>query len=391
MVFNARWGILATGGIALTFTRDLLRDAHARGTQDVTHTVTAVASSSSKQRAEEFIQKLQLPQQHQKPTAYGSYEELVADPNVDIIYIATPHSHHYQNVRLALEVGHKHVLCEKPFTVNAAQLKTLVEIAKRENRFLMEAVWTRYFPLSVQVRDIIRSGEIGEVLRVVADNSTGDYSWDASHRMVNMDLAGGALLDLGIYSLTWVFQTLYHTLPPSQRRPPSAISSTMVKYPETGADEDTTMLITFPTTTPTNSFSANRTSHAVAMTAMPVATNPDRQPGGRASIRIHGTKGEIQVDGPAYRPEGYRVIPKRQSPEDDSVVREVRCPFPAGGHGMFWEADEVARCVRDGKLESEGMPLEESVVIMEVMDEVRRQNDLVYPEKIESVEYPIAL
>lgn len=394
---------------------DLLKDAHARGTEDVSHSVTAVASSSSSKRAEEFIQELQIPG---NPAAYGSYEELAQDPNVDIVYVATPHSHHYQNVRLLLETGNKHVLCEKPFTVNAEQTKILAEIAKRKGLFLMEAVWTRYFPLSVQVREAIQKGEIGEVLRVVADNSIGDPHWDVGHRMVNLDLAGGALLDcmylflprppsplcsfvlhltntyvqVGIYSLTWVFQTLYHTLPQSQRKPPSSITSTMFKYPATGADEDTTILLTFPTTTPTNALAPNRTSHAVAMTALAVDFNPDKQPGGRAAIRIQGTKGEIQVDGPAYRPERYRVIPRIEGGETPRrEVREIENPFPANGHGMYWEADEVARCVRDGKLESEGMPLEESIVIMEVMDEVRRQNELVYPAKIESTDYPVAL
>lgn len=185
---------------------------------------------------------------------------------------------------------------------------------------------------------------------------------------------------VGIYSLTWVFQTLYHTLPPSQRKPPSSIQSSMVKYPATGADEDTTILLTFPTTTPNND---RRTSHAVAMTAFAV----DSHPKGTPSVRIQGTKGEIQIIGPAYRPVKYRVVPTDESKQ----IREVEPEFPAGGHGMYWEADEVARCLRDGKLESEGMPWEESIVIMEVMDEVRKQNGLVYPEKIESVEYPVAL
>jgi predicted dehydrogenase len=174
------------------FVADLLKDPKARSTLDVSHTVTAVASSSSKSRAENFIAELNIPG---TPSAYGSYEDLVKDSNVDIVYIATPHSHHYQNARLALESG-KHVLCEKAFTVNAAQAKILCELAKEKNLFLMEAVWTRYFPLSIQVREMIQKGEIGEVLRVITDLSLGrsDY-WDASHRMINLDLAGGALLD----------------------------------------------------------------------------------------------------------------------------------------------------------------------------------------------------
>ncbi|OJJ44182.1 hypothetical protein ASPZODRAFT_135670 [Penicilliopsis zonata CBS 506.65] len=387
--YNVRWGIMATGGIATTFVRDLLTDPKVRGASDVSHTIVAVASSSSASRAEEFIVDKAIP----RPcAAYGSYEELVADSSVDVIYVATPHSHHFQNSMLALEAG-KHVLCEKAFTVNAAQAKILCETAKKKNLFLMEAVWTRYFPLSVQVRDLIKQGAIGEVLRVIADNSTGDdveKIWGTAHRMVNKDLAGGALLDLGIYSLTWVFQTLYHTLPVTQRKPPSAISAHITPYHLTGADEATTILLSFPTTTPSNSTHPGE-SQAVAMTHLRVATDPGEDNSAGPAVRIQGTKGEIQVDGPVWRPERYRVISKKTGDSEASGIKEVHCSFPGNGHGMYWEADEVARCLRDGKLESESMPWEESIVIMEVMDEARRQGGLTYPESIESTSYPLKL
>jgi predicted dehydrogenase len=181
------------------FTKDLLIDPNVRDASDVAHQIVAVASSSSKDKAEQFIQARGI----KTPcSAYGDYEALVADPNVDVIYVATPHSHHYQNARLALEAG-KHVLCEKAFTVNAAQTKILVDIARKKNLFLMEAVWTRYFPLSIQIRELIQKGEIGEVVRVVADTSFGDdveTKWGTTHRMVNPDLAGGCLLDCKYYA-----------------------------------------------------------------------------------------------------------------------------------------------------------------------------------------------
>ncbi|KAJ6097961.1 hypothetical protein N7499_002335 [Penicillium canescens] len=379
-----RWGIMATGWIAEMFTKDLLNDPTLRDVSDVAHQVVAVASSSSKAKAEEFIAARGITT---ACSAYGDYESLVADPNVDVIYVATPHSHHYQNVRLILEAG-KNVLCEKAFTVNAAQTKILVDIAREKNLFLMEAVWTRYFPLSIQIRELIQKGEIGEVLRVIADTSFGDdveTKWGTKHRMVNPDLAGGALLDLGIYSLTWVFQTLYHTLPRGQRKAPT-VSAQVTPYHLTGADESTTMLLNFPTSTPSNS-SYPKQSHGVAMTNIRVSTDPDEKGSAGPAIRIQGTKGEIQVPGPAFRPESYRIVPKKGGGD----VREVQCPFPNNGHGMFWEADEVARCLRDGKKESEGLPWDESIVIMEVMDEVRKQGGLTYPQKIESTEYPVQL
>lgn len=119
------------------------------------------------------------------------------------------------------------------------------------------------------------------------------------------------------------------------------------------------------------------------MTAFPLASDPDGRSSAGPAIRIQGTKGEIQVDGPAFQPERYRVIPLKQG-DNPVTVREVSCPFPADGHGMYYEADEAARCIRDGKQESEGMPWEESILIMEIMDEVRQQCGLVYPEAIES-------
>ena len=128
---------------------------------------------------------------------YGSYGDLAADPNVDVIYVATPHSHHYQNVMLCLEHG-KHVLCEKSFTVNAPQTEKLVEVAKEKGLFLMEAVWTRHFPLSIQIRGLIEKGEIGSVYRTFADLSMAkdvEGEFGTEHRLVKMDLAGGALLD----------------------------------------------------------------------------------------------------------------------------------------------------------------------------------------------------
>lgn len=174
-------------------------DPKERDAGDVAHQVVAVASSSSKAKSEQFISSVGVPT---PCAAYGSYEELAADPNVQVVYVASPHSHHYQNVMLLLEAG-KHVLCEKAFTVNAAQARILYETAKKRNLFLMEAVWTRYFPLSIQIRELIQQGAIGEVLRTVADTSFGDdveNTFPTSHRMVNPDLAGGALLDC-MYSI----------------------------------------------------------------------------------------------------------------------------------------------------------------------------------------------
>lgn len=227
----------------------------------------------------------------------------------------------------------------------------------------------------------------------MADNSFGvdvEDVWGTSHRMTNMDLAGGALLDLGIYSLTWLFQTIYHTLPMEERRPPSVVSS-ISKFPATGADEKTSMILTFPVAPPAGENKSE--AHGIALTNFRVATDVDGHgTAAKGAIRIQGTKGEIQVDGPAFRPTHYRFIPvggTGKAGEGEKDIREVQCDIP--GKGMFWEADECGRCLRDGRVESEGMGWEESVVIMDVMDEVRRQNGMKYPDKIETLDYPIQL
>jgi predicted dehydrogenase len=350
-----------------------------------------VASSSSKSRAEAFIKEIQGPS---TARAYGSYAELVKDPDVDIIYVATPHSHHFQNTMLALEAG-KNVLCEKSFTVNAAQARKLVETARAKKLFLMEAVWTRYFPLSIKIREMVKSGMIGKVHRVTADLSTatakddGSLDFPLSSRMLNLDLAGGALLDLGIYSLTWVYQILYHCQEGEREKP--KLLAAMEKYEKTGVDEMTSILLQWP----------GKKSLGFASTSLRIATTPDGEssPAAGPAARIQGTKGEIQVFGPLYRPLQYRVImvggkrgevkdvhyPIPKDPEREGKANDVE--GKGWGHGMFWEADEAARCLRDGKLESDGLNWEESITIMETMDEVRKQGGLIYPELIETAVY----
>jgi predicted dehydrogenase len=187
--YTLKWGIMATGWIAQSekpnasapctemvltsstaFAKDLLTNPASRDVDDVRHEIAAVASSSSKDKADGFVTKVKVPG---GTKTYGSYAELVADADVDIVYVATPHSHHFQNVMLALEAG-KPVLCEKAFTVNAAQAKKLVETARAKKLFLMEAVWTRYFPISIKIRELVQAGAIGTVYRVI-----GTCPWHA--------------------------------------------------------------------------------------------------------------------------------------------------------------------------------------------------------------------
>ncbi|KAF4633074.1 hypothetical protein G7Y89_g5048 [Cudoniella acicularis] len=372
--YTLKWGIMATGRIASSFVKDLLTDPTTRNVYDVRHQLVAVASSTSKEKAVDFCARVKAPS---GVKTYASYTELVADPDVDIVYVATPISHHFQNTMLALEAG-KPVLCEKAFTVTASQTKKLVANARAKNLFLMEGVWTRHFPLSVNVRELVSSGAIGTVYRVIADNSFNQDLPDSklgfadSHRMVNLDLGGGAMLDLGIYSLTWLMQILYHLQPEKEKESPTVVSA-INKY-HTGADEMTSFIIQFP----------KHKSMGIGMTALRIASGVDYGFTGGPAIKIQGSGGEIQVLGPAFKPRQYRVIKK----DGGGEIEVVDCPFPKDknrddwGHGMYWEADECARCLRDGKLESDTLPLDESIVIMELMESVLKQGGVEYPEII---------
>ncbi|GAO14212.1 hypothetical protein UVI_02001550 [Ustilaginoidea virens] len=372
------------------FCKDLLTDPASRDVHDVGHQIVAVASSTSADRAAAFLRGIDGPA---SAKAYGSYAELVADADVDIVYVATPHSHHFQNAMLALRAG-KNVLCEKALTVTASQARKLVDTAREKKLFLMEAVWTRFLPLSVKIRELVASGEIGTVYRTLADLSFNENSeqddgtvrFPDSHRMVNKDLAGGALLDLGVYALTWVFQSLYHVRPAGSREAPVVLAA--ANQYRTGADANTSVICQFP----------RSRSLGVATTSLLVGTCPRGQGAAQApAVRIQGSKGEIQVAHPAFRPPRFSVIRARGAGagagagegagEGEGAAEVVECPVPrdAGrdwGHGMFWEADECARCVRDGRTESDTLPWSESIVMMETMEEALRQGGVEYPERI---------
>jgi predicted dehydrogenase len=261
--------------------------------------------------------------------------------------------------------------------VNIHQFTILRDIAQTKKLFMMEAVWTRFFPLTLSALELIGSGKLGAIKRVYADFSfcnDVEREFGTEHRMVNMDLAGGALLDLGIYSLTWVFLALYHAQSEEKRSGPG-VQSAVAKY-VTGADEQTTVLCAFGD------------AHGVASTSIRVASTPDAERNGQDDVRIQGTKGDLTVNY-APRPKRYTLTPaKGKEAEFEYEVKEFD-DSPGGGHGMFWEADECARCVRDGKIESEVMGWTESGEVLKVMDEVRRQHGIVYPGGLESVDYPL--
>lgn len=381
-----RWGILATGGIALAFAKDISLDPNTREVQDIKHQIVAAASSSSLAKATDFLHACGADK---SANPYGTYQDLVNDSHIDIIYIATPHSHHFQNAMLCLEAG-KNVLCEKPLTVNAKQARLLVEKSKQKNVLFMEALWTRYFPIMQYARDVISSGRLGSVDRVLAEHSLS-YSGlfpNNENIMVNPNLAGGILLDAGIYSLTWVFEVLYQGHRPT-------IKSAISKYGPTGVDGMTTILLEFPRDSPYGN------AHGIATTSLGLSNDKAALANDVLvpSVRIQGQQGELQIFPPTYRPTRSRIVLK------DGTVEERSWDYPgpgAGsgwynghaaninpegeGHGLFWEADDAGRAVLEGRKEGSRLGWDESILIMEIMDAVRDNAGFRYPDSVESVE-----
>lgn len=353
MVFTLRWGIMATGGIANSFASDLLLEPSARGTEDVQHIIAAVASSSSESKALEFAQKLGV---ETSAKAYGSYEQLVRDEAVDIIYIATPQSRHYTDVLLALGAG-KHVLCEKPFTINAAQATHLTEVAKSKGLFLMEAAWTRFFPHTRQIlKTLHEEKQIGRIRRVFADFS---LQVGSNSRLLNPDLGGGALLDLGYYPLLWA-DLILSDHPDNGKAAPKVTAA--VSLTPKGVDEFTGITLTYEKLGAV----AYLTTSLSAKTQTPY------------SVHIQGDKGTLMISGTPPNPRGYTLQVDGQDPIEQTATR--------AGNNLIWQADACARAIRDGQRGCPESPLENTLAIVKIMDEVRRQGKFVFPSPLEDTQ-----
>ncbi len=311
-----RWGVVGTGGIARAFTADL--------SFSDSGSVVAVGSRR-KETAAEFADRLAVPNRH------ASYQELIDDPEVDAVYIATPHPMHHPAALQALRAG-KPTLVEKPFTMNAAEARELVDLAREQDVFLMEAMWTRFLPHVVEVRRLLADGVLGDVVTVQADHGQW-FTEDARHRLFAPELGGGALLDLGIYPVSFASMVL---------GPPDRIVA-LTDPAFTGVDRQTSVLL----------------GHPGGAQAVVTCTLAARSPT-RASIV--GTAGRIDIDGAFYAPSSFTLVPR--------VGEKVRYDVPHEGGGLRHQADEVSRCLRQGLRESPVMPLDETVSIMETMDAV---------------------
>ena len=320
----ARWGILGTGFIAGLQTPDLI---------DAGSLVQAVGSRNLAS-ATEFAARFGIPSPH------GSYEDLVADPEVDIVYISTPHPFHHANALLALGAG-KHVLIEKPFAMNAWQAREIVELAESKGLVALEAMWTRYLPHMVRIRELIRSGALGDVRTVIADHNQ-NLPKDPAHRLNDPALGGGALLDLGIYPVSLAFDVF--GAPVNIR---AAASMT-----ETGVDRQTAMI-----------FEYGDGQQAVLHCALDTA--------GPNQASIIGTEGRIEIPSVWYEPSAFTRY------DADGIVVE-RFDEPVTGRGMQYQAREVERLIGVPAIANDILPPRQSVAVMEAMDEIRRQIGLVY-------------
>lgn len=318
------WGICGPGGIARAFAQDL--------TLMQGHTIGAVGSRSL-ENAQKFATTF-------GGTAYGSYEELVADPTIDAIYVATPHPAHHDNVILALNAG-KPVLCEKPFSVNAVQAQSMIDAAARNGVALMEAMWARFLPHYAKVREIVESGVLGPILSIHADH--GQRLADQGiARLIEPALAGGALLDLGIYPVSFAHMIL---------GTPAQITSTAVMTDQ-GVDAQTSMIFTY-----------QDGAQAVLTTTM-IEQTPCR-------AVVAGLNGWLEIDRTFYNPAAMRVV------LNDGTTTEY--PNTYKGHGLREQAEVFKQLVRSGKLESEILTWQATVEIMTTLDTVREQIGLKYP------------
>jgi dihydrodiol dehydrogenase / D-xylose 1-dehydrogenase (NADP) len=323
---DIRWGIMGCGNIARQFAEDLRLVPGNR--------LTAVASATPGKAAA-------FAATHGAMTALDDYAALARREDVDAVYVATTHERHHGNALLALRAG-RAVLCEKPITLNATQARELHAAAQAAGVFLMEAMWTRFIPAVVALLAELQAGVIGPVRLLQADFGIAS-DWKPDSRMVNKDLAGGALLDLGVYPLTFAQLVLGNPV----------TASASIRQGATGVDAQSSYLL----------------GHAGGGQSLLMSAFDLKVP---HQARIYGPLGRIVVDD-FFHPKGYTVELHGQG------ARRVEHPFP--GNGYQFEIAEVVACLREGRRESRLRPMADTIAVMEVMDRFRAQWGLRYPQE----------
>ena len=320
-----KWGIMGTGRIAGSFAIALknLDDSELYGT-----------GSRSGENADAFSDEYSVPK------SFHDYESLAADPDIDVIYVATPHSLHKENCLMCLEHG-KAVLCEKPFTINSAEAAAVINFARERRLFLMEAMWTRFVPAAMKLKELIENKIIGDIQYLFAGGAFIP-EFDPDHYLFKKELGGGVLLDGGVY--------------------PVSLASWLLGYPDkiqsagrlnsNGIDDHDAMLLEYDCGAIASLYVSMRTK-----------SPPD--------ITVLGSKGKIYVHPAMFCPSKITLS------LFDAEETEIALPFASNGYQ--YEAMEVNRCLREGKIESKVMPLDETLAIMRMMDKIRDQLGLKYP------------
>jgi len=322
-----KFGVIGAGQIA---------EAFARAITCTEGELYAIASRLI-DKANQFKEKFNVP------LAYGSYEALLANPDIDCVYIATPHGLHYEHMKMSL-LANKHVLCEKAFTINANQAKKIFQLAKDKNRFVMEAMWTRFLPTIRALQQRVTEGVIGEVIKLEATLSFR-HVINLDSRLYAPTLGGGALLDLGVYPIT--LTNLF------MGRPSNYLAKATL-HPN-GIDLEEALVAIYEDRAAFlfSSFKENRVNDAL----------------------IIGTEGWIKIEG-FHRTERALIYAT-----DGSLIQEIYYPHIV--NGLEYEIQEVIQCINEGKLESSVMPAIETISIMEQLDEIRETINLKYPQELD--------
>lgn len=319
-------GVLGTGGIV-------------RGVTPTLHKMNDMECYAIASRTLERAEQAAKEYGYEK--AYGSYEELVEDPEVNLVYVATPHSRHYEDMKLCIAHG-KPVLCEKSFTMNSVQAKEIKALAAAAGVYVAEAIWTRYMPSRQLIQEILDSGIIGNVSALTANLS---YIISQNHRITAPELAGGALLDVGVYGVNFALMHFGEEI----ERIESSVQMT-----ETGVDAMESITLFYKN--------------------------------GRMAVLTHGIYGRSDRKGIFYGDKGYIIVENINNPQSVSVFdtndRLVEfIPVPEQISGYEYQFEEAREEIAKGKIESYSMPLQDSITVMEVMDSLRKQWGLVYPQE----------
>lgn len=322
-----RWGIIGTGRIARAF---------AEGLKFTNNGKLCAIASRNLESAQNFAQEWDIP------ISLGTYQHLAESDEVDAVYIATPHSSHAENSILCMMNG-KAVLCEKPFAVNSLEVESMINTSRKMNVLLMEGMWSRFPPLMDRLRNWLKEGKLGDIRTLHADFGFLPKVRDPHGRLFNLDLAGGSLLDLGIYPVSLASMILGKPVD----------IQTLANMGTTGVDEQAGWI-----------FRYNSGALAMLLSSLQCET--------RQEAFIAGTAGNLRIHKQCWKPQ------KMTFTETNGDVSEtIKIPFV--GNGFNYEAESFGNLLNEGKKESPIMPLLESLEIMKQMDQIRKQWNLVYP------------